>query len=408
MNDPERPASSTSSVADVTGGSRLPSFLARSIPGGFSLGMPTPWPIAPDHVLAAGPAIEFRGADDGFEVDEVPSYLPCGTGEHLYLHIEKRGLSTPQVLRRLREAFALHERDIGTTGQKDARGITRQWISVPARAVEPRLAEVEASLGVTLLASARHGNKLRLGHNRGNRFVCRLDGTDAATAAAIASRATQLSQSGMPNWFGAQRFGHSDRALRDAERFLTRPRKAISKREQFWVSALQSAIWNTWLAIRVEDGSWCHALDGDILEKRENGAPFLCTDVGVDDPRVIAGEVSPSGPLHGRAMRCAERDALTRESRSLEALGIDVSQLLDHPSFGTGARRSGRVWPTAVDVSSTPTSTTVAFALTTGSYASVFLRELVGARLVDRFFDAPPAEVDGGEKGESVSGADEG
>ena len=389
MNDPERPASSTSSVADVTGGSRLPSFLARSIPGGFSLGMPTPWPIAPDHVLAAGPAIEFRGADDGFEVDEVPSYLPCGTGEHLYLHIEKRGLSTPQVLRRLREAFALHERDIGTTGQKDARGITRQWVSVPARAVEPRLAEVEASLGVTLLASARHGNKLRLGHNRGNRFVCRLDGTDAATAAAIASRATQLSQSGMPNWFGAQRFGHSDRALRDAERFLTRPRKAISKREQFWVSALQSAIWNAWLAIRVEDGSWCHALDGDILEKRENGAPFLCTDVGVDDPRVIAGEVSPSGPVHGRAMRCAERDALTRESRSLEGLGVFRDALLAHPAFPTGTRRSARLWAEDVVVQGAAGVCTVSFTLPAGSYASVFLRELVGPRLRDLFFHPP-------------------
>ena len=364
--------------------------------------MPTPWPIDEGHVLATGAAIEFRGDDDGFEVDEIPSYLPCGTGEHLYLHIEKRGLSTPQVLRRIRDAFGLHERDIGTTGQKDARGITRQWMSVPARAVEPRLADVETALGVKLLASGRHGNKLRLGHNRGNRFVCRLDGTDAATGAAIAARATLLSQSGMPNWFGAQRFGHNDRALRDAERFLWRPRKAISKREQFWVSALQSAIWNTWLAIRVQDGSWCHALDGDILENRENGAPFLCTDAAVDDPRVVAGEVSPSGPLHGRAMRCAEGDALTRESRSLDELGIDLAKLLDHPSFGTGARRSGRVWPTAMEVVSTPTSTTVSFGLTTGCYASVFLRELVGPRLVDRFFDAPPTDTGDGGGGDAV------
>jgi len=414
MTDPQTSAPSSSSAprpdagsagADgETGGPRLPSFLARSIPGGFPGGMPTPWPIDAGHVLATGAAIEFRGADDGFEVDEIPSYLPCGTGEHLYLHIEKRGLSTPQVLKRIREAFGLHERDIGTTGQKDARGITRQWISVPARAVESRLADVEGALGVKLLASGRHGNKLRLGHNRGNRFVCRLDGTDAAAGAAIAARATVLSQSGMPNWFGAQRFGHNDRALRDAERFLWRPRKAISKREQFWVSALQSAIWNAWLAIRIEDGSWCHALAGDILEKRENGAPFLCTDPVVDDVRVVAGEVSPTGPLHGRAMRQAEGDALTRESQALASLGIDLDTLLNHPSFATGARRSGRVWPSAVEVTVGATSTTVAFALPTGCYASVYLRELVGPRLVDRFFDAPPADVGGGDATDAAEG----
>jgi hypothetical protein len=46
-----------------------------------------------------------------------------------------------------------------------------------------------------------------------------------------------------------------------------------------------------------------------------------------------------------------------------------------------------------MEVVSTPTSTTVSFGLTTGCYASVFLRELVGPRLVDRFFDAPPTDT---------------
>ncbi len=369
----------------------LPAFLSRPLPGFDAAALPSPLPLPP--ALQAGPAIEFRGDDDGFHVFEVPAYLPSGQGEHLYLHVEKRGLSTPQLLGRLRANFGLHERDIGIAGQKDARGVTRQWVSVPARVVEPRVAEFEAATGAVLLAHARHGNKLRLGHNRGNRFVCRLDGVDAATAAAIDARATALSALGVPNWFGAQRFGHGDRALREAERFLARPRKAISRREQFWVSAVQSALYNAWLAIRVRDGTWRQALDGDLLEK-VTGASFECTDPVVDTPRVEAGEVAPSGPLYGRAMRCAARDALTRESRSAADLGVDLAGLLAHPAFPTGARRPNRVCPGAVEVGVGPTSITVAFDLPSGSYASVFLREIVGPRLVDRFFDPTPDAAD--------------
>lgn len=371
-----------------------PAFLSRPLPGFDAATLPSPLPLP--AVLQAGPPIEFRGDDDGFRVEEVPAYLPSGQGEHLYLHLEKRGLSTPQLLGRLRSGFGLHERDIGIAGQKDARGVTRQWVSVPARVVEPRVGEVEAATGAVLLAHARHGNKLRLGHNRGNRFVCRLDGVAGVAAAAIGERATALSALGVPNWFGAQRFGHGDRALREAERFLARPRKAISRREQFWVSAVQSALYNAWLALRVRDGSWRQALDGDLLEK-VTGASFECTDPAADTPRVEAGEVSPSGPLYGRAMRCAARDALTRESRSAADLGVDLAGLLAHPAFPTGARRPARVCPAAVEVGVGPTSLTVAFDLPSGSYASVFLREIVGPRLADRFFE--PAAGDAAAAG---------
>ena len=292
--------------------------------------------------------------------------------------------------------------------------MTRQWVSLPARAVEHHLDEsqaaVEEHLGVKILQRGRHNNKLRLGHNRGNRFVCRLDGTDVVTGEILKARAIELSRSGLPNWFGAQRFGHNERALRDGERFCTRNKKPVSKREQFWISALQSSLFNAWLADRLADQTWNTAIDGDVLEKRENGAPFVCTDPVVDAERAATGEVSPTGPLPGRAMRGAERGSLTRESRSVGSTGVDMEALLAHPAFPTGTRRVGRLWPTDVDVRVEPTSTTVTFALPSGSYASVFLWELVGPRFVDRFFDAPPPvaehgaapENDGAENAESV------
>jgi tRNA pseudouridine13 synthase len=198
----------------------------------------------------------------------------------------------------------------------------------------------------------------------------------------------------MPNWFGAQRFGHAARALRDGERFISLHKKAISRREQFWVSALQSALWNAWLASRVEEDTWVTALDGDVLMKRDTGAPFICTDPAHDGPRCEAGEVSPSGPMYGRAMRCAERDALTQESRSLDRLGVSLATMLAHPAFATGTRRPSRVFAGEMKSHLDGAQLTVTFTLGPGSYASVFLEELVGARLVDRFFSDAAAGPD--------------
>ncbi len=387
----ERPEPSGPSRSD---GPRLPSFLTAPFLTPPPHRYPTTMPFA-DGAFVGG-TIEFRGEDDDFLVDEIPSYLPSGQGEHLYLQIEKRGVSTPALLRRLREHCRLDERDIGIAGHKDARGVTRQWVSAPARLVEPALAELPEVLGATILQTGRHSNKLRMGHNRGNRFTCTLHGTSGDDGAVIAARAAALAAQGLPNFFGAQRFGHDDRTLREAERFLVRPRKAISRREKMWASAVQSAIFNTWLQIRVDEGTWNQALDGDMLEKI-TGASFVCADVAADGPRVAAGEVSPSGPMYGRAMRCAERDALTRESRSLSELGVNVEGMIAHPAFNTGTRRCARVWPSDVEVRQGPTSTTVSFGLPSGSYASVFLHELVGPRLADRFFTPAEGDVGGGD-----------
>jgi tRNA pseudouridine13 synthase len=382
-----------------------PSPFARPLPGFADQVRPAVLPPLP-----VGPSIWFRGDDDGFAVDEVPLYLPSGQGEHLYLHIEKRATSTPEVWKRLRTTFRVSEVEIGTAGLKDARGVTRQWISVPARVVEPALqqdrAGVEAALGVVLLDAKRHNNKLRTGHLRGNRFRCRLDDVSAADVMAINERAQALVHSGLPNWFGAQRFGHDDRVLREAERWLQRHRRATTKREQFWVSAVQSVLFNDWLALRVEDGTWNRVVTGDICEKRmpdgRGGPCFDCVDGAVEAPRAVRGEISPTGPMYGQQMRTAGSDAVTQESRSLDRLGVDRSALLSHPAFSTGTRRTARLFVEDVVVEAAPElvsgdnargSCVVSFVLPPGAYASVFLAEVVGSRLVDLAFAPPTPET---------------
>jgi tRNA pseudouridine13 synthase len=336
-------------------------------------------------------AVVFRAQDDGFVVDELPAYLPSGAGEHLYLLIEKRALSTSAVVLRLKDAFGLHERDIGYAGRKDERGVTRQWLSVPARSVEPRLQEkglehAKTALGFAILLAKRHGNKLRLGHLRGNRFTILLDGDIDVTA--LRARCAEV-EGGVPNLFGAQRFGIDGSTLGQAMRFLLRHRPARSRRDEMLVSAVQSSLFNAWLTDRVDDGTWNAPLDGDVLEKTLNGAPFLCIDPIADGPRLLSGEICVAGPMLGASMRPAEREAATRESRSWEKAGLDLACLLSHPAFSTGVRRGACLRPTAIEVSETspePRRVGLRFSLPKGAYASLVLRAIFGAALLDAAF----------------------
>lgn len=344
---------------------------------------------APLTTPVARGAVVFRKDEDGFHVDEMPAYVPCGEGEHLYLWIEKRGLSTTAVMKQLQRALKLGERDIGYAGRKDERGVTRQWISVPARSVADG-----ASLGGDgwrVLEAKKHKNKLRLGHLYGNRFTVHLDGDIDATALSL--RAQVIEHSGVPNLFGAQRFGIDGSTLAQAMQFLARERMARSRRDELLVSALQSSLFNVWLADRVDDGSWNVALDGDVLEKTLTGAPFVCTSPSDDAPRIASGEICVSGPMLGTRMRSAEREALTRESRSWSNAGLDLVGLLAHPAFSEGTRRPACLRAGALTVApldAARAGVTLAFSLPKGAYASILLHALLGPSLVDAaFVDGP-------------------
>ena len=139
----------------------------------------------------------IREALEDFRVEELPLYLPEGSGSHAYAFVEKRGLTTRDlVLALLREG--LKEQEIGVAGLKDKYAVTRQWLSVPNRHAEA-FGALDGLEGVTILETSRHRNKIGIGHLRGNRFSIRMRGGDAARAAAVLER---LTAQGVPNYFG--------------------------------------------------------------------------------------------------------------------------------------------------------------------------------------------------------------
>ena len=144
----------------------------------------------------------IRTVPEDFAVEELPLYLPEGGGSHAYAFVEKRELTTRDlVLTLIRQG--LKENEIGVAGLKDKHAVTKQWLSVPNRRADALDALAELP-GVQLLERSRHRNKLGIGHLRGNRFTVRVRGGDAARAAAVVN---VLAVQGIPNYFGPQRFG---------------------------------------------------------------------------------------------------------------------------------------------------------------------------------------------------------
>src|SRR5437879_10695412 len=123
----------------------------------------------------------IKGEPEDFEVEEIPAYPPSGQGEYLYLWIEKRGMGAEYFVRQLARRLDLPVGEVGAAGLKDRHAVTRQMVSVPARA-EERLPRLDGD-GIRVLRVSRHGNKLRAGHLHGNRFrVLVRDGDPAALA----------------------------------------------------------------------------------------------------------------------------------------------------------------------------------------------------------------------------------
>jgi tRNA pseudouridine13 synthase len=339
-------------------------------------------------VTAGLPGIQgsLKQSPEDFLVEEIPAYLPSGSGEHLYLWVEKRGLNTADAARTLARALGVRPEAASWAGLKDRRAITRQWLSFHC-AVTPDPAQLEAP-GIRVLSVARHVNKLRTGHLRGNRFRLRLAGVPAGQEQQAEAILDQLQQVGLPAYFGSQRFGAGARNLASAYAWIVEGGRAPQQPflRKLLVSALQAGLFNAWLAERIEAGDFRRALAGDLLRKEDTGGLFLCEDPELDGERMARFEISATGPMFGARMRAPSGAALERERQQLARFGVSAAHLERVERFGEGTRRPARVRPSQVSISRAGEDLWLEFGLPRGAYATELVSELFKQR------DVPLAE----------------
>ena len=319
---------------------------------------------------------------EDFVVEEMPAFAASGEGEHLLLWIEKRDTSHDWLLQHLAARLAVSRRDIGTAGIKDRRAVTRQWVSVPASAYD-LLAKVETEL-IHVIEAQRHRHKLRTGHLKGNRFsvllraVCE-DGCQAAT------RIQQsIDQTGVPNFFGPQRFGRSCETLQQGLELimgqLPVERLARKRREfqlRLCLSAVQAELFNQVLIARMHDGLSRTVLLGDVMQVVASGGPFVVEDVCREQDRFDQTETVIAGPMFGPKMLATEGVPSQREQHVLTANGLADQHFERFRRLTRGTRRANWVYPQGLQISAEPDGLRFKFSLPAGSYATVVMREFM-------------------------------
>ena len=165
----------------------------------------------------------IRNRWEDFYVEEIPEMLPDGEGPNIWIWIEKLGRSTLDVLLDISRDLHISRKRTGFAGMKDKNAITRQWICISNMESEEQFNEVEALAGAIknteFLEITRGRKTLRMGQLKGNKFrilikdVEGMENFDTPLEAYedAAERAEKilkkLERTGVPNYFGWQRFG---------------------------------------------------------------------------------------------------------------------------------------------------------------------------------------------------------
>lgn len=304
----------------------------------------------PQALSGAPLATTIRACPEDFRVEEIAAYTPDGRGDHLYVFFEKRELDTPEAVRRIARACGVHPRDAGYAGLKDRNAVTRQWASFlfgDEQALRRQQLE-----GIRVLSVTRHGNKLRTGHLKGNRFTLRLRpaggrAIDERWAGELRRRLDQLVARGVPNYFGDQRFGREGSNVERANAWLIAggkaPRSAFERK--LLVSALQSAVFNELLAERVVEQTFDRILAGDVCRKETSGGMFVVRDeaeLADVAERAASFEISPTGPMVGAKMVQASAAIARRERHGFARWGLSEACIARFLKYGAGSRRAYR------------------------------------------------------------------
>lgn len=179
--------------------------------------------LTPD-LPGVGGVLKERNED--FLVEEQPLYEPCGEGEHVYLFIEKNGLTTHDAVHRIARAMHMHRRNIGYAGLKDKHAVTRQHLSLWLPGVEDEVIQEgvwrinEYQQRIKVLWHEKHTNKIKRGHHGGNRFVLRLRNVEPTHVIRAKQIMDKMQEQGVPNYVGDQRFGYRQNSHRTGRAIL--------------------------------------------------------------------------------------------------------------------------------------------------------------------------------------------
>lgn len=350
----------------------------------------------------------YKAKPEDFVVNERLEVDFTGEGEHLWLHIKKSGINTAYLAKLLSEWADIPLRDVGYSGLKDRLALTTQWFSLrlpkkqkPDSDFAP--VDIKEHETVKIIAEHWHNKKLNRGTHNANQFVITLRDIEFAKDQTLGDKSSveqhlqTISKTGVPNYFGPQRFGFGGNNIREALNLFARPLKSTSSakkknkrksavREQnsMELSAARSLIFNQILAARVQDGSWNTGLNGEVFNLNGSGSIFASEHMDETlQARLASGDIHPTAVMWG-----AGNDKVAGDAAELENTVVQQDALLAALATGLeqrevkAQRRALRLpvedlsWRWA-DEQDGEQTLVLSFTLTTGSFATSVLASVV-------------------------------
>ncbi|WP_044180340.1 tRNA pseudouridine(13) synthase TruD [Phytobacter massiliensis] len=328
------------------------------------------------HGKPAGSGL-LKASPEDFVVTEDLGFAPDGEGEHILVRILKNGCNTRFVADALAKFLKIHAREVSFAGQKDKQAVTEQWLCarVPGKEM-PDLSAFQLE-GCQVLEYARHKRKLRLGALKGNSFTLVL--REVSDRADVDARLHAISQHGVPNYFGAQRFGIGGSNLQGALRWAQSdtPVRDRNKRS-FWLSAARSALFNQIVSERLKKPDFNQVVDGDALQLSGRGSWFVATPEEREElqARVDGQALLITAALPGSGEWGTQRDALAFEQAAIADMP-ELQHLLVREKV-EAARRAMLLFPQQLSWNWWDDVTVeLRFWLPAGSFATSVVRETI-------------------------------
>jgi tRNA pseudouridine13 synthase len=317
---------------------------------------------------------DIRTLPEDFIVVETLAFEPSGSGEHIFLQIQKTGENTEFVARQLARFANVRQRDIGYAGLKDRHAITTQWFSVwLPKGDEPNW-QTFATENMNVLSVTRHARKLKRGALANNRFELTIRNWRGDSAKTI-EQLSAIKMHGVANYYGSQRFGHGGHNVVKALAMFNGAKVGREQRS-LYLSAARSFLFNHILATRIEQNTWASGLDGDVFMIADSHSCFVCDSIDDDIRRRLAqNALHSTGALFGKG-----------ESRvSAEAFDLEQSVIEKYPELAAGLiafgvendRRALRVMAADLNWQFGENTLYLQFNLPAGSYATAVLREII-------------------------------
>jgi tRNA pseudouridine13 synthase len=320
----------------------------------------------------------IKQSPEDFQVDELLGFDPMlddsANGPHYWLHLRKTGINTRYLAELLARQNNCKLRDVGFSGMKDRHAVTTQWFSIPVKGTGP-IVEQE---GVELIKATQNRKKLKRGVHRENRFkitIRDLQGFDENVL-------RRIKREGVPNYFGAQRFGHRFGNLPKAEAMFANalqesPRKMKRDQRSLYLSAARSFLFNQIVSARLANGSWMSPMGGEPMNLDGSGSVFVPGFVdGELSERLASGDIHTTGSMWGAGSDEAADNEIVQFERDLLSQWPVLRDGL--VNFGLqSTRRPLRMMLKDFTWHLTDSTLELNFTLGKGAYATSVLREIL-------------------------------